>query len=68
VGRAAEPIRHGTNGGYQVHMLRGSEPCEACRAARRDYGRRRKQEQRARGKCARGLGWPVLSAREAGRG
>lgn len=42
-GRPAQPIRHGTTGGYRAHTRRGSPPCDACKraaaAAKRRYDR-----------------------------
>ena len=38
--------KHGTNSGYQTHIIYGTEPCDECRAARaaytRNWSRRRK--------------------------
>lgn len=32
--------RHGTTSGYTAHQRRGEEPCDACRAAKREYDAR----------------------------
>ena len=61
MGRHAGPIKHGTHGGHNLHRRRGEQPCGACRAAERAY----QNKFDRRGKCAPGLGWPLLSARES---
>lgn len=40
---------HGTNSGYQTHIIYGTEPCEQCRAARTAYNQewRRRQARAA---------------------
>lgn len=53
--------KHGSRGGFTMHQQRGTDPCFPCRHA--DYMWR--QNHRAEGKCATGLGWPLLPAREA---
>lgn len=55
-GPKPRPIRHGTHGGYNTHRNRDEKPCGACRAAERAYQNKFDQ----RGKCAAGLGWPLL--------
>jgi hypothetical protein len=47
---------HGTNARYVREVKRGT-PCEACRAARRDYTYRYRARTSAR--CTPGLGWPL---------
>ena len=56
--------QHGTHTGFTMHQQRGTKPCDWCRHGNNLY----RQRQRDKGKCAPGLGWPVLPAREAGRG
>ena len=51
---------HGTAGGYVMHGQYGTPPCAACVSA--NSARRRKYY--ARGKCERGLGWPLLPGGE----
>lgn len=63
-GRKPGAITHGTRTGFITHKSRGEEPCGPCRRADAAY----KRDVRARGKCAPGLGWPLLPAREAGYG
>lgn len=41
------PINHGTNGGYQAHLKRGSVPCDECRRGHADDKRRRRAERGA---------------------
>ncbi len=42
------PLRPcGTHAAYQAHVHRGEEPCEACKAAEREYNARAKRRQRA---------------------
>jgi hypothetical protein len=36
-GRKAEPIKHGTYGGYQTHQRRKVPVCDDCRQAAADY-------------------------------
>jgi hypothetical protein len=46
---------HGTEGGYQMHMQFKTPPCFPCRHALNVA----RAEQRQRGRCAKGLGWPL---------
>jgi hypothetical protein len=55
--------QHGTHGGFVMHQQRGTDPCPWCRRGDNLW----KQKHRAKGKCAPGLGWPLLPATEAGR-
>lgn len=55
-GRKPGPVSHGTRSGFITHKQRGEKPCGPCGHADNVY----KQEYRARGKCAPGLGWPLL--------
>jgi hypothetical protein len=56
-GRKAAPDHaHGTRSGFILHYQRGTDPCIPCRHADNVW----KQEYRQRGKCAPGLGWPLL--------
>lgn len=54
----------GSYSGYQQHCKRGEQPCDACKAANRDYHRayrraaRDKRVERQYGGCVAGLGWP----------
>lgn len=57
----ASTIQHGTYAGYQQHKIKGVPACQPCRKAAADYMR----TYRKRGRCAPGLGWPLLSAEEA---
>jgi hypothetical protein len=40
-GLPRQPIKHGTDGGWQAHRKRGEPVCEACRIARNAAQRRR---------------------------
>jgi len=50
------PITHGTRNGAEAHRRRKEPMCDWCARAERDYFNRRN----AAGKCAAGLGWPLL--------
>jgi hypothetical protein len=60
--RAPVLIAHGTRNGFQAHKNRGERPvrCTPCNEANNAWF----QEYRQRGKCAPGLGWPLLPARK----
>lgn len=58
----AEDHKHGTHGGVIMHRKRGTPVCGWCLRGDALF----RWRQRNRGKCSPGLGWPVLSAREAG--
>lgn len=59
-GRAATgQQKHGTVGGYQMHVRYKTVPCLPCLAAKAARSRM-KESRRNFGKCARGLGWPLL--------
>ena len=50
---------HGTARGYDQHQTRGEVPCGACLNGNAvDV-----QKRRNRGRCARGLGWPLEARR-----
>ena len=53
--RPARPQEHGTVRGYQQHRYAKTIACLPCCAAWTAQGKRR----RDKGKCARGLGWPL---------
>jgi len=53
------PREHGTMRGYHQHKYRGETPCPACNAIRRAAKQPQQWRQLHRGKCARGLGWPL---------
>lgn len=57
--RPAMPREHGTMRGYHQHKYRGETPCPACNAIRRAAKQPQQWRQLHRGKCARGLGWPL---------
>lgn len=59
-GRKPQPVRHGTDSGYQAHVKRGQLACGACLAAH-SY---KEFRHRQRGRCAAGLGWPLLGEGE----
>lgn len=59
-GPKAKPIKHGTHSGFNTHRNRSEKPCGACHAGERAY----QNKFDRRGKCAPGLGWPLLSASE----
>lgn len=40
--RARKPINHGTHAGYVMHLSRGEQTCDECRAAHTAYRRARK--------------------------
>lgn len=61
-GRPALPREHGTLRGYQQHRYNGEDPCDACNAVRRAARQAEQYRRRNRGKCAPGLGWPLLPA------
>lgn len=48
--------RHGDRAGYQQHIKNGTPPCTPCLIGSAADARKRQQQ----GKCARGLGWPLL--------
>jgi hypothetical protein len=54
--RAQKPAAHGTRAGFQAHKLHGERPCTPCNEANNAYF----QAYRNRGRCAPGLGWPLL--------
>lgn len=55
---------HGTSAGFVMHQQRGTPPCGPCRHARNAWRR----ENRLRGKCAPGLGWPLQGSAEGAGG
>lgn len=58
MGRSPGRFRHGSYGGWSRHAKEKSRACGGCLAAIARY----QEDRRNRGKCAKGLGWP-LSAR-----
>ena len=54
----------GTDSGYKLHVKRRELPCIPCLHAHSVY----QLEYNKRGKCARGLGWPLLPAEAVSRG
>jgi len=38
------PIRHGTQWGYQKHLIQGSDPCQSCKAAHARHNRKYPQD------------------------
>jgi hypothetical protein len=52
---------HGSHGGFVMHQKYKTPPCEPCRQANIRWA----GDYRRRGRCAPGLGWPLLPAREA---
>lgn len=50
--RAVVALECGTTSGYQTHKRRGSEPCDECRKAQRDYMR---EYRRSKGQSSRVL-------------
>ena len=60
---AKRPYRreHGTPRGYAQHNTRREPACGACLAA----NAKEQHRERWRGRCAPGLGWPALTARES---
>jgi transcription factor WhiB len=42
VSRPKQPIRHGTDSGYQIHLKRDRNPCDACREAHTEHARQAK--------------------------
>jgi hypothetical protein len=61
---SADPIAglHGFYAGAMRHQLLGIPKCRPCKKAAADYQR----EWRKRGKCAPGLGWPLLDREVTG--
>ena len=45
--RALPPIKHGTQGGYNVHMNRGEAACDECRQAHSAYSSASRARRRA---------------------
>jgi hypothetical protein len=68
MGRPPLSREHGTMRGHQQHRYLRETPCDACNAVRRADKQRKQFRQRNKGKCAPGLGWPLLSEREYGNG
>jgi transcriptional regulator with XRE-family HTH domain len=52
----AAPPAHGTDNGYKRHVKRMEVACTPCLRAHAAY----QGEYNQRGKCAKGLGWPLL--------
>lgn len=53
--RAMTEPAHGTDSGYKLHLKRRQLACAPCLHAHAVYH----AERNKRGKCARGLGWPL---------
>lgn len=51
----------GTTAGRMQHVYDKTPPCGPCKKAAADY----KREWNKRGRCAPGLGWPLLPGKEA---
>jgi hypothetical protein len=68
VGRPSLPREHGTMRGFNQHRRNGEKPCDACNAVRRAAKQLEQYRQRNDGKCAPGLGWPLLPGEAAARG
>lgn len=64
--RPALPREHGTMRGFHQHRYRGEQPCNACTIARRGPHQQEQYRQRNEGRCASGLGWPLLPGKEVG--
>lgn len=67
MGRPPLPREHGTVRGWNQHRYNREKPCDACTAVRRAARQPGQYRQRNSGKCAPGLGWPLLPAGEASR-
>lgn len=59
--RPRPPQEHGTVRGYQQHQSAQTIACRPCLAA---WSAAQKQS-RDKGRCARGLGWPLLPGKAA---
>ena len=57
--KPALPREHGSRRGYNEHRRRGEYPCTPCAVALATYT----QAYRQRGRCAKGLGWPLEARR-----
>lgn len=57
------PREHGTMRGYNQHKHNREQPCEACAAVRRAAKQPQQYRWRNDGKCAPGLGWPLVARR-----
>jgi len=60
MGRPPMPREHGTERGFRQHRYHREHPCDACNAARRAAKQLQQYQQRNRGRCAPGLGWPLV--------
>lgn len=65
MGRPPLPREHGTMRGWHQHRYNREKPCDACNAARRNPHQVEQYAQRNKGRCAPGLGWPLVSRRDA---
>lgn len=65
MGRPPLPREHGTMRGWHQHRNRSEQPCDACSAVRRAAKQPEQYRLRNKGRCAPGLGWPLLPARES---
>ena len=59
MGKPRLPREHGTERGYQQHGTDRTVPGNGCLTAHRYFVTARKQ----RGRCAAGLGWPLVVRR-----
>jgi hypothetical protein len=63
VARPANPREHGTLRGWDQHRYRHEQPCDACNAIRRAAKQLLQYRQQHKGRCAPGLGWPLVVTR-----
>jgi hypothetical protein len=64
MGRPPNPREHGTMRGFHQHRYNREAPCDACNAVRRAAKQLEQRRLRNKGRCAPGLGWPMLPAGE----
>lgn len=64
MGRRPLPREHGTMRGWAQHGYRHEKPCVPCAAVRRAARQVPQRNSRGKGKCARGLGWPLEARRD----
>ena len=63
MGRPPLPREHGTMRGVDQHRHRGEKLCPACLPVRRAAKQPAQYRSRNKGRCAPGIGWPLVSAR-----
>ena len=61
--RYTEKREHGSEKGYKQHLRHGEIPCGGCYSGHSAH----ETNRRRKGRCARGLGWPLLPAAGQGR-